>query len=677
MDNQIFNEELKETFTQLKSERLSDDRHPNSEVLLAFLEKELDPETTRHVRMHTFFCQACKSDLYGLKAAIAEDQRLIKQASPTVIEAVLRVARGMVECLRISENSNWQNLPVAAVARGPETVYLAPFQVTETLTDPDGSTSGVDLEIEESSRPDRVRLVARVEPARKDWKILLRDSDRSLLASLSLSDPQIEVSSGISYGFYAVEIRKGEESLATFNFTVEPFSLPEAIDAGLEYLGAGEYTRALVILESAVERYQDSQEAWDVLCLARAIALQDRETFEREQQQLGVTRSAVDLEQQLRKTVAERKVGLEENVAYWLTTSMTNQSVLTDALVSRLKEERPSLSVIQALDILQERIVATDKKVDLLIKVNEEQRQALNKLLETFTTRTDYVFTLFIGLQKSIDEIRKDTAQDIDDKFANIGQMIDRLSQDLSARGVSLPDYAPHLRQTMGAECWEWLGSSVRNMFVWGEAVYWFLARQETLSAPDFSPALAEVCRAYELLLNIQIGSQCARIRDTIRANWRLKEIVKTQTDLDPDKALKPDKSISMVQAALLLRLAKTIRKLEPESFPTEVDELAASSPALFEPSFLEPMSFIGITLRNGKFHPAPDSPFNFTTLDEMLLLRKLVFGFDEESTEGRLFFDRLEKAFWLSPDERRRARDEFKAQWRTYPGLVSILWRR
>ena len=101
MDAKTFNQELKETLTKLKSERLAKDRHPSSETLLAFAEQTLDAETTRHVRMHTLFCQTCRNDLYGLRAAIAEEQTASEQAAQSEQQkSAARAWRDFVEQLK-------------------------------------------------------------------------------------------------------------------------------------------------------------------------------------------------------------------------------------------------------------------------------------------------------------------------------------------------------------------------------------------------------------------------------------------------------------------------------------------------------------------------------------------------------------------------------------------------
>src|SRR5437016_3903924 len=99
MDAKTFNQDLKETLTKLKVERLAEDRHPASETLLAFAEQTLDPETTEHVRMHTFFCHACRNDLYGLKAVMAEE-RLVEASGEVEHKPSINIWREFIQGLK-------------------------------------------------------------------------------------------------------------------------------------------------------------------------------------------------------------------------------------------------------------------------------------------------------------------------------------------------------------------------------------------------------------------------------------------------------------------------------------------------------------------------------------------------------------------------------------------------
>src|SRR5207247_4812035 len=130
---------------------------PDAELLVALDSGELDEETEHRVRTHALFCKDCLEILLALE-----------RARPKRVEAVLRVARGIVECLRISEWAEVQPLPATAVTKGTELVLRAPFRAVQTVTDLDTEEeSKVTLHVEEGLKPKRVRVVAECNPARE------------------------------------------------------------------------------------------------------------------------------------------------------------------------------------------------------------------------------------------------------------------------------------------------------------------------------------------------------------------------------------------------------------------------------------------------------------------------------------------------------------------------------
>src|SRR5439155_12192020 len=91
------------------------------------------------------------------------------------------------------------------------------------------------------------------------------------------------------------------------------------------------------------------------------------------------------------------------------------------------------------------------------------------------------------------------------------------------------PDYAADLRAKLGDACWLWLGNQVQRMFVWTETLYWHLNGLPAASDPDFSPALFELCRGFELLLNTVLGGPCTKIKDHLKNNQGSVNAVQSQ----------------------------------------------------------------------------------------------------------------------------------------------------
>lgn len=634
-----------------------DEPCPDSPILIALEAEELDEVTAQHVRAHMVFCELCQ-----------EEFDTIARARPKGIDAFLRVARGLVEALRVKGGAVWEVNPVSAVTRGGEEVYAAPFRVTETLADPDtGVESTVVVHVE--SIPDgddpeagSVRVVVESDPVVRVWKAHLFDSDEASLASIPLGEPQVEIDTGLPYGFYAVEIRKDEECLGRFTFTIEPFSLPEAVEAALGYLDTAHYGRALAILESAAERYPESKEVWDLRCLARGLAAADPEGFEREREEVGQVRGDEDFAEETRQILEKVKVRFGEDAAYVLTAATLDPSALPEDAASRLKEEKPSLMLLRAIEILSRRLKPSDDRVATL--------------LGDLASRPEEVPGLLTTVQQGIEDIRREVRRNVDEKFEAATRLLERLEKDIRTRNVSLPDYELDFRERLGEACWQWMGLDAQKIVVSAEGLHWYFGSQPALAAPDFSPAILQLCRGFELLLNEKIRELCTVIWNTVRPRRELLDLMNAQhPSFEPDKAFKLRETISLGQFSTILRVGRVVEEAKPGTFG-KPGALLTASPGLTDVECLVPLAYVGTVFRNGVVHPIPGSPRNFKTAEEMQLLRKLIFGLDERRVPGRDVLSYAENALWFSRDERKEARRKLSAAWREYPGLVKMLWR-
>ena len=111
------------------------------------------------------------------------------------------------------------------------------FQVFDTRGAVSGSLLAiinVTLAIEPGVVPNRVRVAVECNPILKGriWKVSLRDADGEELSQTPVSERQVMIDATLPYGFYTVDLSSDEYSLCRFAFTVELFSLPEALEAG-------------------------------------------------------------------------------------------------------------------------------------------------------------------------------------------------------------------------------------------------------------------------------------------------------------------------------------------------------------------------------------------------------------------------------------------------------------
>ena len=216
--------------------------------------------------------------------------------SPAVSESVLvlRALQGMVVPLRTSSEVR-PTLQAAVRTRAIGTQALAvPFRVSRTVTDPATKIKvSVGLTIESGLASETVRLVVECDPIREGhtWKVSLRDAEREEeLARIPILKRSETIDTKLPYGFYVVELTSDEQSLCRFPFTIEPFSLQEALDAAEEYLAQSQYVRAVAVLEDAGARYPNKGEVWDLLSVVEELVALDPEAVRREEQGFGVFR---------------------------------------------------------------------------------------------------------------------------------------------------------------------------------------------------------------------------------------------------------------------------------------------------------------------------------------------------------------------------------------------------
>ncbi|MCU1308488.1 MAG: hypothetical protein JWN45_3183 [Acidobacteriaceae bacterium] len=126
-------------------------------------------------------------------------------------------------------------------------------------------------------------------------------------------------------------------------------------------------------------------------------------------------------------------------------------------------------------------------------------------------------------------------------------------------------------------------------------------------------------------------------IRNVICANPKLKQFADRElTWADPEQTLEERTSYTIPQVAMTLRIGKAVGQKYPESLGQDAASLLTSS-GLVDPDSISVLSHIGLIFRNGKVHPYPGSKRMFTAPAEVLVLRKLLLGLDEEHVDRRL----------------------------------------
>jgi Putative zinc-finger len=217
---------------------------PDPVLLDALQDEELDDETAQHVRVHMLYCENCR-----------EDYQALEKVRPKIIEVVLRAAGSIIEVLRPPETGGWES-PLAMVPVRGEMVPSAPFRMTQPLTDEEDNKSRVTVQVDAGLEPDHVRVLIEGETVqpRWQWKVSLKDSKEEEWVGMPFSESPILIASSIPFGLYTLTVRRGENDLGAFKFTVEIISVDETLELVHEYLKNGDYFRAKALLQDGLSR---------------------------------------------------------------------------------------------------------------------------------------------------------------------------------------------------------------------------------------------------------------------------------------------------------------------------------------------------------------------------------------------------------------------------------------
>jgi hypothetical protein len=468
---------------------------------------------------------------------------------------ILRVAQGMVVPLRFASDVSRpvSQIPVRTRALGDKALAV-PFRVSTRLTDQEtGQDFGIALAIEPSVVSDRVRVALECDPlpAGGTWKVSLRDAEEELTRIPILQRWEV-LDTKLPYGFYVVELSGGEHSLYRFAFTVEPFSLPEALEAADEYLAYSQYSRAVAVLEDAGVRYPNNGEVWDLLSVVEELAALDPEAIEREGEEFGVFRGPREWFKGAGTVLQKMRSKFGESVASLLVARKLEPASVPDDVLGRVTDLPVSLPALRALTVLEQHLREAGDGA-------RRRDERLEQILTGVTGRLGQLETLTLDLGERLDAIRTEKARDVEEKFRLVGEQLVQFSKSTRSVGVSLPDFAPIFQDKLGEGCWKWIGDDTQEMFVSAEDIYRYFAGSATMRTRDFSPALIEFCRGLELLLNFRLGKLCEAIRNLISGNQVLRDFVDREVKswAKLKETIEFKKSYTIPQVAISLRPRK------------------------------------------------------------------------------------------------------------------------
>jgi hypothetical protein len=583
----------------------------------------------------------------------------IQEMEPVLL---LRTAKSLILPLRIPDQWEEQPLPAAAPSRSTGASPIVSFKATTHVLDPGTQrphtiTLSIGPGIDDDAN---IFLESDSIPMEGTWRASLY-AGTALKANVPFADERVELHHGLPAGIYTIKLTSGDAPvLPALTIALEPFNLPEALQAGETYLARRRYIRAEAVLSDAAERYPENADAQDLLVLAHTLATADPAAWQEEQAEFGVFRSVENLTRQASHAFQEARSKFGERVGTLIAGRTLGAVTVSDATLAQSTEAVVSTAVVRSLMLLKKQLEANKSPQD----------EPVLRFLTVISGRLEHLEAISGELSSRIDAVRSDTQKSDDDKFALVKELLQHYTDEIARSRIAAPDYEPFFREEVGEACWDWLGVDVQRVFSTAEELYHYQDGKPSGARADFTPAVLEICRGFEELLNDKLGEFCKSIQDAIKRDEDCTAIArkefqeKTLTDI-----LKTEHSMSMWKIATLLRLGRMIHAAQPNVCDPKLGALLALSPGPADIEQVVFLSYIASELRNGKVHTA-----EHTSAHGMWLARKLVLGLDERGVGyGNIQGWIKESRFKKDAEVHKK---KISAIWAEFPGIVPMLWK-
>ena len=577
---------------------------------------------------------------------------------------VLRTAKSLILPLRVPMPL-WEEQPSASAppTRSSGASPVVAFKATTHVFDPGTQrTHTVTLSIGPGIDDGSANMFLQSDSIRNEgsWRAhLYRGTE--LRAAVPFVYQKVELHRGLSAGFYTVKLTRADAHVSQFTVALEPFSLPEALEAGESYVARRQYIRAEAVLSDATERYPENADAQDLLVLTKILATTDSAACLKEQAEFGVVRSTRSMTGEALRAFQEARLKFGERVGTLIAGRTLDASAVSDAALAQSAEATVSIAVLRSLMCLKEQLEVR----------KSAENQPLLRVLGIIASRQEHLKTLNSELSKGIDAVRSNAQATDDEKFALAEQLLQRYTEELAQSRIAALDYKPFFREELGEACWNWIGDDVQRVFNTAENLYWYQAGKpssDRSNRADFTPPVLEICRGFEDLLNDKLGRSCRSIQDAINDNSDCTDTaLREVSEHTLKEILKSERSMSMWKIGMILRLGRLIHAAWPTAFDSKLGAFLAFSPGPADIEQVVFFSYIAAELRNGKVHTAA-----YTSPHGIRLARKLVLGLDE----GGVGYGSIRN--WI--DESRFKNDpqvykRLSATWAEFQGIVPSLW--
>ncbi len=575
---------------------------------------------------------------------------------------VLRTARSFILPLQIPALWKQQPLALAVPTRSIETLPNVPFKATTEVLDPGTQrTHTLTLSIGPGNDDGSASVFLQSDSIRNEgnWRAYLYRGTQ-MRDAVPFTDGHVELHRGLPAGIYTVKLTSAEAPvLPALTIALEPFNLPEALQAGETYLASRQYIRAAAVLSDAAEHYPESADVQDLLVLAETLAITDPVAYTKEQSEFGVFRSAESMTREASRVFQEARLKFGERVGSLIAGRTLDASAVSDATLARSAETTVSTAVLRSLMLLKEQL-EFDKSTEI---------QPLLRVLGIIASRQELLETFNGELTSGLNTVRSDAQATDDEKFDLAKQLLRRYTDEIAESRIASPDYMPFFRAEVGEACWNWIEGDVQRVFNTAESLYRHQEGKPPDPPADFTPPVLEICRGFEELLNDKLDAPCRSIQNAINGNSDCTDTVLKDVSEDVLRGLlKSERSMSMWKIGSILRLGRLIHAAWPKVFDPKLGALLALSPGPADIQQEIFLNFLASELRNGKVHSA-----EYTSPHGMRLARKLILGLDEARVGNGSI------RVWIGKSRFKNEAQIYKklsATWAEFPGIVPSLWR-
>jgi hypothetical protein len=329
------------------------------------------------------------------------------------------------------------------------------------------------------------------------WRAsLYRDTE--LRASVPFTDEHVELDRAMSPGVYTIELASAGAPVARLTIALEPFSLPESLQAGEAYLGRLQYIRAAAVPSAASERYPENRMRKTCWCSPRPWRPQIQPATKKNSPSSGPCGAPVIRRDICANSLSQQKQSSEKRMASMFAGRSLDRAAISDEVIAKISQETASIVVLQVLEALKERLAARE---------DTSKDQCLLDALNGVTKSLEAVEVLRRELSDRIELLRHDATKSADEKFGAVEAALERFGEELANRNLRTADYEAFFVKQLGQPCWHWISRDARKIFMESENHYRHAGSRPLADEPDFTAGLLDLCRGLEMLLNEKLGT--------------------------------------------------------------------------------------------------------------------------------------------------------------------------